>query len=73
MAYALAAQTVLGAAKMVQETGAHPGALKDAVCSPAGTTIEAVAALEHGGLRAAVLDAVEVCVRRAQELADHGQ
>ncbi len=69
MAYRLAAQTVLGAAKMVLETGMHPGALKDAVCSPGGTTIEAVAALERGGLRAAVLDAVEVCVDKARQMA----
>ena len=69
LAYKLAAQTVLGAAKTVLDTGIHPGALKDAVCSPGGTTIEAVTALERGGLRAAVLDAVEVCVDKARALA----
>ncbi|MDL2235565.1 pyrroline-5-carboxylate reductase [Christensenellaceae bacterium OttesenSCG-928-L17] len=67
-AYQLAAQTVLGAAKMVLDTGTHPGALKDAVCSPGGTTILAVSALEHAGFRAAVLDAVSVCTNKAREL-----
>lgn len=68
MAYMLAAQTVVGAGKMVLETGKHPGALKDAVCSPAGTTIEAIAALERAGFRAAILDAVEVSAEKALEL-----
>lgn len=69
VAYKLAAQTVLGAAKMVLDTGIHPGALKDAVCSPGGTTIDAVAELERGGFRAAIIDAVEVCVDKAKQLA----
>lgn len=65
MAYTLASQTVLGAGHMVRDTGMHPAALKDAVCSPGGTTIEAVYALEKAGLRNAVMDAVDACARKA--------
>lgn len=65
-AYQLAAQAVLGAAKMVLETGKHPAQLKDEVCSPGGTTIRAVAALEKGGMRAAVMDAIRACVDAAE-------
>ena len=63
-----AARTVLGAAAMVEETGTHPGALKDAVCSPAGTTIAGVAALEERGFRAAAMAAVDAAFKRAQEM-----
>ena len=67
-AYRFAAQAVEGAAAMVAQTGRHPGELKDAVCSPGGTTIEGVAALEEGGFRAAVLAAVDACRRRCEEM-----
>lgn len=60
-AYQFAAQAVLGSAKMVLETGKHPGELKDMVCSPAGTTIEAVRELEERGFRSAVIEAMKVC------------
>jgi pyrroline-5-carboxylate reductase len=69
VAYKLAAQTVLGAAKMVIETGLHPAQLRDMVTTPAGTTISAIASLEHSGVRAALIDAVEAATKRARELA----
>jgi pyrroline-5-carboxylate reductase len=68
VAQALAAQTVLGAAKMVLETNQHPGALKDAVASPGGTTIAGLHALEQAAFRAAAMNAVEAATKRAQEL-----
>ena len=68
VATALAAQTVLGTAKMVLDAGLHPGMLKDMVTSPGGTTIAGLHALERGGLRAALMDAVEAAARRAEEL-----
>lgn len=67
-AYEFAAQAVMGSAKMVLETGKHPGELKDMVCSPGGTTIQAVKVLEEKGLRAAVMDAVEACVKKSREM-----
>ena len=65
----LATQTVLGAAKMVAETGEHPAVLRNRVCSPGGTTITSVHVLEEEGFRAAVMNAVEAAVTRAKELA----
>lgn len=64
----LAAQTVLGSARMLIETGEHPGRLKDMVASPGGTTIAGLHALENGGLRSAVMDAVNAAARRSEEL-----
>ena len=68
MATHFAAQTVLGAAKMVLESGKHTGTLKDEVCSPGGTTITGIHALEKGGVRGAIMDAVEVAAKKALEL-----
>ena len=65
-AYEFAAQSVLGSAKMLLETGMHPGELKDMVCSPGGTTIEAVAVLERENLRSAVIDATRACIRKSK-------
>ena len=67
----LAAQTLLGTAKLVQESGQHPGQLKDAVCSPGGSTIAGVAALENGGFRGTVMEAVNDAFHRTKELGNN--
>ncbi len=68
MAYEMVAQTVLGSAKMVLETGEHPGRLKDMVCSPGGTTIAGVAALEEFGMRNAVIKATDACYEKCSRI-----
>ena len=65
-AYRFAAQAVLGSAKMVLESKSHPGELKDMVCSPGGTTIEAVAVLEEKGMRSAVIEAMRKCAQKSK-------
>lgn len=67
-AYTFAAQAVLGSAKMVLETGMHPGELKDMVCSPGGTTIEAVRVLEEKGMRSAVIEAMKACTKKSRDM-----
>lgn len=67
----LAAKAVEGAAKMVLETGEHPAKLKDAVCSPGGTTIAAVLELEKGGFSSTVSAAIDACVKRAEEMSNN--
>jgi len=69
LSYRLASQAVLGSAKMALETGRHPGELKDMVCSPAGSTIEAIRVLEEKGFRSSVIEAMQACGRRAGEIA----
>ncbi|XP_028516603.1 pyrroline-5-carboxylate reductase, partial [Exaiptasia diaphana] len=66
----LAAHTVEGSARLVLESGKHPGELKDAVCSPQGSTIYAVHALEKAGVRATLMDAVESAIERAKQLSE---
>ena len=68
MAYLFASQTLLGSAKMLQDTGLHPGALKDQVCSPGGTTIEGVRVLERMGLRGAVMEGLAACAAKGRNL-----
>lgn len=67
-AYTFAAQAVMGSAKMVLETGKHPAELKDMVCSPSGTTIEAVATLEQDGFRNSIIDAMSACMNKSKEM-----
>ena len=65
-AYEFVAQTVLGSAKLMLETKKHPAELKDMVCSPGGTTIEAVRVLEREGLRSSVIESMKACVAKAR-------
>ena len=67
-AYKMAAQSVLGSSKMVLETGKHPGELKDMVCSPAGTTIDAVVELEKLGFRNSVIQAMDKCAEKSKSM-----
>lgn len=69
-AYTFAAQAVLGSAKMVLETGMHPAALKDMICSAGGTTIEAVCALERKGFRSAIIDGAKAAMLKSQEMSN---
>ncbi len=68
-AYKFAAQAVMGSAKMVLDTGKHPGELKDMVCSPGGTTIEAVRVLEERGFRSSVIEAMIKCMEQSENSA----
>lgn len=68
MAYEMVAQTLVGSAKMVLETGQHPGQLKDAVTSPAGTTIDAVIALEEAGFRNSVIKGMQACYHKVYRM-----
>lgn len=68
MAYEIAAQSTMGAAKLMKETGENPSVLKDMVCSPGGTTIQGILALERGGVRGSVMNAVEACVAKSRKL-----
>ena len=67
-AYAFAAQSVLGSAKLALESGKHPAELKDMVCSPGGTTIEAVRVLEKNGFRSAVIEATAACIEKSRSM-----
>lgn len=68
MAYEIAAQATLGAAKLMRESKEHPGVLKDMVCSPGGTTIQGIQALENGGVRGSVMAAINACVEKSKKL-----
>ena len=68
MALECAAQTLIGTARLMLETGRHPGALKDAVCSPGGATIQGVRALEAGGFHSAVMEAVIAAYEKSAEM-----
>lgn len=68
MAYEMAAKALLGSAQMVLESSVHPGVLKDNVCSPGGTTIEAVAELEKTGFRSAILSAMKACTDKSKQM-----
>lgn len=68
VSYKLATQAVLGTAKLLQESGMHPAQLKDMVCSPAGTSIEAVQSLERTAFRSSIMEAMAECTKRAREI-----
>jgi pyrroline-5-carboxylate reductase len=67
-AYMLASQMIIGAGKMVLQKNTNPGVLKDKVCTPGGTTIEAISVLERGGLRSLFIDAIEAATKKSQSL-----
>ena len=67
-AYKMAEQAILGSAKLALETGKHPGELKDMVCSPGGTTIEAVTELENGNFRSTIIKALEKCAEKSKNM-----
>ena len=70
VAYEISAQVLAGSARLVSESTLHPAVLKDQICSPGGTTIEALASLESAGFRSAIIQAVSVCTARARELSN---
>ena len=69
-AYEMASQAILGSALMVLQSDMHPGALKDAVCSPGGTTIDAVVELERKCFRAAIMDAMHICADKSRRMSE---
>jgi pyrroline-5-carboxylate reductase len=73
IAHALAVQTVVGAAHLVQVTGEHPALLREKVCSPAGTTISAIRVLEERGLRASMMEAVGAATKRSRQLGEENK